>query len=53
MEIMTDAVVNADIPLKNSIVGKFLYENGYTGRSTAAKVREIIAKVKGIQKRRD
>ncbi len=52
-EIMTDAVANADIPLKNTFVGKFLYESGYTGRSTTAKVGEIIGKVKVIQQRRD
>lgn len=52
-EIMTDAVVNADVPLKDTAVGKFLYENGYTGRSTTAKVNEIIDKAKVIQKRKD
>lgn len=52
-EIMTDAVANADIPLKSTVVGKFLYENGYTGRSTTAKVGEIIDKAKAIRERRD
>jgi hypothetical protein len=52
-EIMTDAVANADIPLKDTVVGKFLYENGYTGRSTTAKVSEIIDKAKVIRERRD
>jgi len=52
-EIMIDAVANADIPLKNTVVGKFLYESGYTGRSTTAKVSEIIDKVKAIRERRD
>jgi hypothetical protein len=47
-EIMTDAVANADIPLKDTVVSKFLYENGYTGRSTTAKVGEIIDKAKAI-----
>lgn len=28
-EIMTDAVVNSDIPLTDVAVGEFLYENGY------------------------
>lgn len=51
-EIMTDAVANADIPLKSTVVGKFLY-NGYTGRSTTAKVGEIIDRVKAIRERRD
>jgi len=52
-EIMIDAVANADIPLKNTVVGKFLYENGYTGRSTTPKVSEIIDKAKGRRERRD
>ena len=48
-EIMTDAVANVDIPLKDTVVGKFLYESGYTGRSTTAKVNEIIDKAKAIR----
>lgn len=52
-EIMTDAVANSGVPLKDTIVGKFLYESGYTGRSTTAKVNEIIDKVKAIRERRD
>jgi hypothetical protein len=52
-EIMTDAVANADIPLKKTIIGKFLYESGFTGRSTTAKVGEIIDKAKTIRERRD
>jgi hypothetical protein len=52
-EIMTNAVVNADIPLKDTAVGKFLYESGFTGRSTTAKVNEIIDKAKAIRKRKD
>jgi hypothetical protein len=52
-EIMIDAVANADIPLNNTVVGKFLYDRGYTGRSTTAKVSEIIDKVKTIRERRD
>lgn len=52
-EIMTDAVANANVPLKDTAVGKFLYESGYTGRSTTAKVNEIIDKAKDIRKRRD
>lgn len=52
-EIMTDAVANADIPLKDNVVGKFLYESGFTGRSTTAKVKEIIDKAKAIRERKD
>jgi hypothetical protein len=51
--IMTDAVANTDIPLTDTAVGKYLYESGYTGSSTTAKVNEIIDKVKAIQERMD
>ncbi|MFA6220954.1 MAG: hypothetical protein WC647_01430 [Desulfomonilaceae bacterium] len=50
-EIMTDAVAKADVPLKDTAVGKFLYENGYTGRSTTARANEIIDKAKAMRKR--
>ncbi len=49
--IMTDAVAKADIPLKDTAVGKFLYENGYTGRSTTARAHEIIDKAKALRNR--
>lgn len=53
-EIMSDAVANADIHLKDTVVGKFLCESGYTGRSpTAKKVNEIINKAKAIREGRD
>lgn len=52
MEIMTDAVANADIPLKDTAVGRFLFDSGYTGRSTTAKVSEIIHKAKFMRERR-
>lgn len=52
-EIMTDAVAYANVTLKDTAVGKFLYENGYTGRSTTAKVNEIISNAKIIQKKKD
>ena len=52
-EIMTDAVANADIPLKDTAVGQFLYESGFTGRRSTAKVNEIIDKAKAIRKRKD
>ena len=52
-EIMTDAVANTDVPLKDTAVGKFLYESGYTGRSTTAKATEIIDNAKAIRERRD
>lgn len=52
-EIMTDAVANADLPLKDTAVAKFLFEGGYTGRSTTARVNEIIDKAKVIRESRD
>ena len=52
-EVMTNAVSNADIPLTNDTVGRFLYENGFTGRSTSAKVSEIIEKIKSSRERTD
>ncbi len=52
-EIMINAVANADVPLKVTDVCKFLYESGYTGRSTTAKVNEIIDKAKAIRESRD
>ncbi len=53
MEIMTDAVANADVPLKATAVGKFLYESGFKCRSKTAKVNEIINEAKAIRKRMD
>ena len=50
MEIMTDAVINAYIPLKDTAVCKFLYKSGYLGRSTASKAKEIINKAKASKK---
>lgn len=52
-DIMTDAVANADVPLKDTAVGRFLYESGYTSRRTTAKVNEIIDKATAIRERRD
>jgi len=48
-EIMADAVANADVPLEETTVGRFLYDNGYTGRSTSAKAVEIIEKAKVLR----
>jgi len=48
-EIMTYAVVNADVPLNDISVGSFLYDKGYTGRSSTAKVKEIIEKAKSLK----
>ena len=48
-EIMADAVANVDVPLKDTSVGKFLYESGYTGRRTTAKIWRRIPR-KAINK---
>ena len=51
-EIMTDAVANADIPLEDDAVRRFLFDSGYTGRcTTVAKAKEIIEKVKALRKK--
>jgi hypothetical protein len=51
-EIMTDAIVNANVLLKDSAaVGRFLHDSGYTGRSTASKVAEIIDKARAYRER--
>jgi len=52
-EIMTDAIVNANIPLTSSAVGRFLFVAGYTGRSTTKKINEILKKAKAIRERKD
>ena len=53
-EIMADAVANADVPLKAAVVGRFLADSGYTGRSMKAKVTEIIIdRARAIRERRD
>ncbi len=52
-KIMADAVANADVPLQDAAVGRFLYKSGYTGRSTTAKVNEIINKAKTIREKTD
>jgi hypothetical protein len=48
-EIMTDAVVNAGVPLDGAAIGRFLFDNGYIGKSTTAKAGEIIDKAKAMQ----
>ena len=51
---MIDAVVNVDIPLKDDMVRRFLFDSGYTGICMiAAKAKEIIEKVKALRKKRD
>lgn len=53
IEIMSDAVANADVFLKDTDVGQFLFDSGYTGRSMTAKIGEIIDKARDIRERRN
>jgi hypothetical protein len=48
-EIMTDAVAYASVSLIENAVGRFLFDNGYIGKRTTAKVTEIIDKAKTIR----
>ncbi|MBL0378415.1 MAG: hypothetical protein JKP90_01900 [Desulfofustis sp. PB-SRB1] len=52
-EILIDAVVNSNVPLTIKSVGAFLFESGYIGKSTPAKVAEIINKAKVKREGRD
>jgi hypothetical protein len=52
-KIMIDAVANADVPLKTVDISLFLYDSGYTGRSTTAKVTEIINKARTLREGRN
>lgn len=53
VEVMADAVAKSGVPCEEKAVGRFLYENGYTGKSTTAKAVEIIEQAKAIRERRD
>ena len=46
IEILIDAVVHSGVILDSEAIGKFLYENGYTGRSSTSKMSEIIDRAK-------
>ncbi len=50
-ETMTDAVAKAHIPLKDTGEGKFLCDNGYTGRIITSRADEIVDRAKVIQAR--
>lgn len=51
-EIIADAVALSSIPLEDSVVGKYLFDGGYAGRSMTAKVGEIVDKAKAIREMR-
>jgi len=48
-EIMADAVANSDISLNSAAAGRFLFDSGYTGKSTTSKAGEIISKAKAMR----
>jgi len=52
-EIMADAVAKSNINLVESNVSKFLFNSGYTGKSTTNKISEIIDMAKVIRKRKN
>jgi len=52
-EIMTDAVAKSGVSLNDITIGNFLYENGYIGKRTTAKVNEIIEKANAMRERSD
>jgi hypothetical protein len=51
-EIMADAVAKSCIPHEEKTVGNFLYERGYTGKSTTVKAAEVIEKAKNLREGR-
>ena len=53
-DIMADAVANSTTPLQDSVVNRFLFESGYTGKSMTEKVvSSITRKAKAMRERRD
>jgi hypothetical protein len=53
VEVMADAVAKSGVIYEEKAIGKFLCENGYTGRRTTARAAEIIEKAKAIRERMD
>ncbi|WMW25970.1 hypothetical protein RE474_04415 [Methanolobus sediminis] len=51
-EIMSDAVAKSCVLQEEKTVGKFLYEKGYTGKSTTVKAAEIIEMTKKLREGR-
>jgi hypothetical protein len=51
-EIFADAVARSETSLEKKAVENFLYNQGYIGRRSYAKVNEIIARARVIRKRR-
>ncbi|MDR2869874.1 MAG: hypothetical protein LBV04_05455, partial [Deferribacteraceae bacterium] len=46
VDIMADAITKSNIQLEKLAIGRFLYEKGYTGKSTTSKIEEIISKAR-------
>ena len=52
-EIFADAVVRADIQLNKEKILDFLYDEGYIGRRSYAKINELIECVRVVRERKD
>ena len=50
-EIMIDAVVKAAIPMTGSVISRFLFDSGYIGKSTTAKITKIVEEAKAMRER--
>jgi len=50
-EIMADAIAKSEIVLESALVGKYLFETGFTGKSTNKKIGEVIEKAKALRER--
>lgn len=52
-ELLVDAVTNAEVPLTESSVNRFLFEEGYIGKNKTSRVNDIIVQAKAIRERRN
>ena len=53
MEIMADAVASSETPLTETSAGRFLFENGYIGRSSTVRIAEILYNARAKREGRD
>lgn len=51
VDVMADAVARAGVPLEESVVVRFLFENGYIGKSATAKANGVIEIARAIRDR--
>jgi len=49
VDIMADAVAKADVPLEKNIAARFLFENGYIGKSATARADDVIEIARAIR----